>query len=46
MHWQAERGDSRSAAAAIGYVLSVAFGTGALGIFSVLLHGSEHVPRP
>jgi hypothetical protein len=46
VHWQAERDDSQPADAAIGYALSVAFRTGALGIFSVLLNGSENVPRP
>jgi hypothetical protein len=46
VHWQAERDDSQPADAAIGYALSVAFRTGAMGIFSVLLNGSENVPRP
>jgi hypothetical protein len=46
VHWQAERDDSQPADAAIGYALSVAFRTGAMGIFSVLLNGSEDVPRP
>ncbi|WP_435582286.1 hypothetical protein [Amycolatopsis thermoflava] len=44
--WQARREDSRPADAAIGYALSAAFRTGALGIFTVLLNGSENVPRP
>ncbi|ROS44140.1 hypothetical protein [Amycolatopsis thermoflava] len=44
--WQARREDSRPADAAIGYALSTAFRTGALGIFTVLLNGSENVPRP
>jgi hypothetical protein len=46
VHWQAERDDSQPADAAIGYALSVAFRTGAMGIFSVLLNGSENVARP
>ena len=46
VHWHAERDDLRPADAAIGYALSVAFRTGALGILDVLLHGSENVPRP
>ncbi|MET0136458.1 MAG: hypothetical protein ABW215_22965 [Kibdelosporangium sp.] len=46
VRWQAERDDSQPADAAIGYALSVAFHTGAMGIFSVLLNGSENVPRP
>lgn len=46
VYWQADRDDSQPADAAIGYALSVAFRTGALGIFSVLLNGSENVPRP
>jgi hypothetical protein len=46
VHWQTERDDSQPADAAIGYALSVAFRTGALGIFSVLLNGTENVPRP
>lgn len=46
MFWQAGREESRPADAAIGYALSVAFRTGALGIFTVLLNGSENVPRP
>ncbi|OLF07057.1 hypothetical protein [Actinophytocola xanthii] len=46
VYWQAEPDDAQPADAAIGYALSVAFRTGALGIFSVLLNGSENVPRP
>jgi hypothetical protein len=46
VHWRAGRDDSQPADAAIGYALSVAFRTGAMGIFSVLLNGSENVPRP
>jgi hypothetical protein len=44
VHWQTERDDSQPADAAIGYALSAAFRTGAKGIFSVLLNGSENVP--
>ncbi|MFF0146025.1 hypothetical protein ATK36_0519 [Amycolatopsis sulphurea] len=44
VHWQAERDDAQPADAAIGYALSVAFRTGAKGIVSVLLNGSENVP--
>lgn len=41
VHWQA---GSLPADAAVGYALSVAFRTGAEGIFGVLLNGSDVVP--
>ncbi|CAM4102766.1 hypothetical protein KIPE111705_40410 [Kibdelosporangium persicum] len=44
VHWLAERDDSQPADAAIGYALSVGFRTGAKGVFTVLLNGSENVP--
>jgi hypothetical protein len=42
VYWQTERDDSQPADAAIGYALSMAFRTGARGIFDVLLNGSEN----
>jgi hypothetical protein len=44
VHWQTDRDDSQPADAALGYALSAAFRTGATGIFSLLLNGSENVP--
>lgn len=44
VRWLVERDDTRPGDAAIGYALSVAFRTGAVGIITVLTNGSENVP--
>lgn len=46
MQWLQKRDDSQPADAAIGYALSVAFRTGALGFFSLLVNGTEVLPSP
>lgn len=44
VQWLAKREDSQPADAAIGYALSVAFRTGAMGFFSLLINAAETMP--